>query len=88
MIVKKEIMDESGINRTLKRLAYEILEHNKGVDALAIVGIRDRGDNLAQRLHHLIQEIIIKLKLKQLIVMIRPRQKLLRINPVSQIFMI
>lgn len=57
MIVKKEIMDESGINRTLKRLAYEILEHNKGVDALAIVGIRDRGDSLAQRLHHLIQEI-------------------------------
>lgn len=57
MNIKTEIMDASSISRTLKRLAHEILEHNKGVDGLALVGIRDRGDSLARRLYTLIQEI-------------------------------
>ena len=57
MKIKTEIMDANSISRTLKRLAHEILEHNKGVESLALVGIRDRGDSLARRLHALIQEI-------------------------------
>ena len=43
-------MDAEAIRRSLVRIAHEILEHNKGTDALALVGIRTRGAILAQRL--------------------------------------
>lgn len=48
------LLDSSGINRALTRIAHEILEHNKGVENLALVGIRSGGDvlckDLAQRI--------------------------------------
>jgi len=47
---KARIMDESSINRALKRISHEIVERNKGVGNLAIVGIRRRGVPLAKRL--------------------------------------
>src|SRR3990172_8441666 len=37
------VMDESAIDRALTRIAHEILEKHKGVEALALVGIRSRG---------------------------------------------
>ena len=37
------LMDQSAINRSLSRIAHEILERNKGTDHLAFIGIRSRG---------------------------------------------
>ena len=47
---KSIIMDEKGMDRALTRISHEIVERNKGVDALALVGIRRRGCPLAERL--------------------------------------
>jgi pyrimidine operon attenuation protein/uracil phosphoribosyltransferase len=44
------VLDRAGIQRALARIAHEIVERNKGADALGIVGIRSRGDHLAARL--------------------------------------
>ncbi len=44
------VMDEATIDRALTRMAHEILEKHKGVEGLALVGIRSRGVPLAQRL--------------------------------------
>lgn len=54
---KNVIMDEMGMKRALTRIAHEIIERNKGVEDLAIVGIRRRGGPLAQRLAARIEEI-------------------------------
>lgn len=50
MNVKSHIIDEQGFHRTVTRLAHEILERNRGVETIALVGIRTRGEFLAQRL--------------------------------------
>lgn len=50
-------MDESEIDRTLVRMAHQILEQNKGCQNLALVGIVTRGDVLAHRLAKLIEGI-------------------------------
>ena len=50
-------MSASEVERTLIRLAHEILEKNNGVDDLALVGIRRRGVPLAERLAKIIQRI-------------------------------
>jgi pyrimidine operon attenuation protein/uracil phosphoribosyltransferase len=44
------IMDADRMSRTLTRIAHEILERNRGVETLALVGIRARGVPIAQRL--------------------------------------
>ena len=44
------VMDADRIGRTLTRIAHEILERNRGVEELALVGIRTRGVPLARRL--------------------------------------
>jgi pyrimidine operon attenuation protein/uracil phosphoribosyltransferase len=51
------IMDADGIRRALARIAHEIIERNKGTEALAVVGIRTRGAVLAQRLAREIEAI-------------------------------
>lgn len=51
------IMDEDQIKRSLTRISHEILERNGGASKIAIVGIRTRGENLAQRLVLRIKEI-------------------------------
>jgi pyrimidine operon attenuation protein/uracil phosphoribosyltransferase len=51
------VMDADRITRTLTRIAHEILEHNRGVDELALIGIRRRGVHLARRLAAIIREI-------------------------------
>ena len=52
-----QLMSASEVERTLIRLAHEILEKNNGVEDLALVGIRRRGVPLAQRLAKIIQRI-------------------------------
>lgn len=54
---KSRLMSSSEIERTLVRLAHEIVEKNNGSEHLALVGIERRGVPLAQRLARLLQEI-------------------------------
>src|ERR1700733_10408228 len=54
---KAQLMSASEIERTLVRLAYEIVEENGGVDGLGLLGIRGRGVPLAERLGKIITRI-------------------------------
>ena len=54
---KSKIMDKEAIERTVTRIAHEILEHNKGTDNLVMVGIRNRGEYLANRITEAIKNI-------------------------------
>jgi len=54
---KAQLLSASEIQRTLVRLAHEIVEKNNGVANLALVGIRRRGVPLAERLARLIEQI-------------------------------
>ncbi|MGB6385344.1 MAG: bifunctional pyr operon transcriptional regulator/uracil phosphoribosyltransferase PyrR [Terriglobales bacterium] len=54
---KAQLMSASEVERTLIRLAHEILEKNNGVEDLALIGIRRRGVPLAERLAKIIQRI-------------------------------
>ncbi len=51
------VMDQDRMNRTLTRIAHEILERNRGDEGLALVGIRTRGVPLAKRLAATIRSI-------------------------------
>jgi pyrimidine operon attenuation protein/uracil phosphoribosyltransferase len=53
---KAEIVDADGLRRIVTRIAHEIIERNKGVDDLVLVGIRRRGVPIAQRIAAKIQE--------------------------------
>ena len=44
------VMDAERISRALTRIAHEILEHNRGLSDLALVGVRSRGVPIAQRI--------------------------------------
>src|ERR671935_1392612 len=54
---KAQLMSASEIDRTLVRLAHEILEKTKDLDQLAFIGIRRRGVPLAQRLAQKIEAL-------------------------------
>ena len=54
---KAQLMSASEIDRTLVRLAHEILEKTKDLDKLAFIGIRRRGVPLAQRLSEKIRSL-------------------------------
>ncbi len=54
---KAQLMSASEIERTLVRLAHEIIEKNNGATDLGLVGVRRRGVPLAQRLGQMIQRI-------------------------------
>ena len=56
-LVKSVCMDADEIERSVTRIAHQILEANKGAENLALVGIVTRGDLLAKMLAHKIQEI-------------------------------
>ena len=57
IIKKTSIMDADGIRRALIRIAHEITEKNRGVENVALVGIRTRGVPLAARIAEEIQRI-------------------------------
>ena len=48
MEFKAQIMDEAAVQRSLARLNHEIIERNKGIDNILLVGIRRRGLPLAE----------------------------------------
>jgi pyrimidine operon attenuation protein / uracil phosphoribosyltransferase len=50
------LLDAEALNRTLRRIAHEIVEGNPQLDSVALVGIHTRGVPLAQRLRRLIEE--------------------------------
>ena len=52
-----EIMDPTKIDRSLSRIAHEILERNREIGDLALIGIRTRGVVLAERLAEKILKI-------------------------------
>ena len=56
-IVKATIMDAPAIQRALTRIAHEIVEHNRGVENVALVGVRRRGLPLAERIAARIENI-------------------------------
>jgi len=51
------VMDADRMERTLTRIGHEILERNRGVEELALVGIRTRGVPLARRLARILKDI-------------------------------
>jgi pyrimidine operon attenuation protein/uracil phosphoribosyltransferase len=57
MLGKAEIMDENGIKRAITRISHEIIEKNKGVDNLALIGIQRRGVILARDIAEKIAEV-------------------------------
>lgn len=57
LIEKNIIMNEEAIRRSIKRIAHEIIEKNKGTEKIVLVGIRTRGVPLAHRIADAIHEI-------------------------------
>lgn len=54
---KAQIMDEAAFNRALMRLSHEIVEKNKGVENVVLVGILRRGEPIAKRVRENIRKI-------------------------------
>ena len=54
---KAVLMDEEAIRRSLVRISHEIVEKNKGVENIVLVGIRTRGVPIAERLADAIEKI-------------------------------
>lgn len=57
MEFKATILDEKAISRSLTRLAHEIIEKNKGVDDVVLIGILSRGLPIAKRVAEKIEKI-------------------------------
>lgn len=53
----KEIYDSMAMKRALTRITYEIIEKNKGIDKLVLVGIKTRGVYLAKRIATRLQQL-------------------------------
>ena len=49
-MAEKQLMSQDEIQRALSRIAHEVLERNRGVDDLVLVGMHTRGVPLAHRL--------------------------------------
>lgn len=50
MRIKTEIMDEKALDRAITRISHEIIERNKGVENVVLIGVKTRGVWLAERL--------------------------------------
>lgn len=57
MQFKAQIMDKPAVERTLVRIAHQIIEKNNGTDGLCLIGIRTRGVPLARRVAENIRAI-------------------------------
>ena len=55
--VRAKILNADDMQRALTRIAHEVIEKNKGVAGLGIIGLRSRGHHLAERLHEIISGI-------------------------------
>ena len=56
-MMKNIIMDDVAIKRAISRISYEIIEKNKGIDDIILVGIITRGVNIAKRISNKIFEV-------------------------------
>ena len=54
---KTRLMDEAQMRRSISRMAHEIIERNKGVSDVALVGIRRRGEPIARMLAEAIRRV-------------------------------
>ncbi len=54
---KKEVVDAVTMKRALTRISYEIIERNKGIQDIVLVGIKTRGIYIAQRLAERIKQL-------------------------------
>lgn len=54
---KTQIMDQQQMERSLTRMAHQIIERNRGVENLALVGIRTRGEPLSRMLGRAIEAV-------------------------------
>ena len=54
---KTQLMDEAQMRRTVTRMAHEIIERNKGVEDVALVGIRRRGEPIARMLADAVERV-------------------------------
>lgn len=50
-------MDKDNLRRAITRIAHEILEKNKGIENICLIGIRTRGAHLAERINVCIKDI-------------------------------
>lgn len=57
MIEKAKLMDEQAIARAITRISHEIIEKNKGIDDVVLVGIKTRGVPIANRICKKIEQI-------------------------------
>ena len=57
MKLKANLLDDKAIKRSLIRISHEIIEKNKGVDDLVLIGIKRRGYPLAKRISNFIKDI-------------------------------
>ena len=57
MEIGKELMDEKAIQRALTRISHEIIERNKGVNDVILMGIKTRGIPLAERIAKKISDV-------------------------------
>jgi len=57
MAREKTLLDRAAVDRALKRIAHEIVERNKGVEDVVLVGIRSGGEGVARRLASLLKGI-------------------------------
>ena len=57
MNLKAELLDEDAVRRSLVRISHEIIEKNKGVENIVLVGIKRRGYPLANRIANQIKKI-------------------------------
>ena len=57
MNIKAKIIDKDGLDRTITRLAHEILERNRGSQNIVIIGMRTRGEFVARRIQVKIAQI-------------------------------
>ncbi|MFO7612054.1 MAG: bifunctional pyr operon transcriptional regulator/uracil phosphoribosyltransferase, partial [Clostridia bacterium] len=54
---QSEIMDGAAIRRALTRISHEIIERNKGIENLALIGIQRRGVPLSRRIAEKIGDV-------------------------------
>ncbi|CAG1022846.1 pyrimidine operon attenuation protein / uracil phosphoribosyltransferase [Methylococcales bacterium] len=57
MNIKATLIDAQGINRMITRIAHEIIERNKGTENIVLLGMRTRGEFIANRVYEAIKNI-------------------------------
>lgn len=57
MVEKAQLMDEKAMARAITRISHEIIEKNKGVENLVLLGVKTRGIPLAKRIREKIEDI-------------------------------